>query len=168
MVVLIAFPALAYAGITLLSDWDGFGGADDSSDTLVDAGDEADDESATPEESVDPAATPTETPVETPVETPAPLPADMARPVEVYNSTNQSGLASNGADRLEAAGFTDVSSGNWAGEDPAASIVYYSTPADITTAQLVASTLGLVTVQESVELAPAGVVAVLAADYTAT
>jgi hypothetical protein len=61
-----------------------------------------------------------------------------------------------------------VSSGNWAGEDPAASIVYYATAADITTAQLVASTLGLVTVQESAELAPSGVVAVLAADYTAT
>jgi hypothetical protein len=165
VVVLVVFPALAYAGITLLSDWDGFSGDGDPSDEeLVDAGDVTGDEGATPEESVDPAATPTEAPVETP----APPPADMARPVEVYNSTNQSGLASNGADRLEAAGFTDVTSGNWAGEDPAASIVYYSTAADITTAQLVASTLGLATVQESVELAPAGVVAVLASDYTAT
>ena len=162
--VLVVFPALAYAGITLLSDWDGFGGADDPADALVDAGDQTEDEGATPEESVDPAATPTEAPVEPP----APPPADMARPIEVYNSTNRSGLATNGADRLEAAGFTDVSSGNWEGEDPAASIVYYSTAADITTAQLVASTLGLVTVQESAELAPAGVVAVLAADYTST
>lgn len=161
VVVLLVFPALAYAGITLLSDWDGLPGGGDQA-AQVEPDDTEETGEGTPEETTE------EEPTSTEAETPEPPPADFSRPVEVYNSTTITGLASNGADRLEAAGFTAVTSGNWSGEDPASSIVYYGTPDDVTTAQQVAATLGIVTVTESAELAPAGIVAVLAADYVVT
>ena len=69
--------------------------------------------------------------------------------------------------RVDEAGFTAVSAGNWTGGDPDASVVYYATAADIATAQLVADMLGIGTVQESAEQAPTGVVVVLATDYEA-
>lgn len=166
VVVLIVFPALAYAAVTVLSDWDGLGslGSDDTASEAPADETPADEEPATEET---PSATPTETETATP-EPPPPPPLNQARPVDVYNATNRSGLAGNAADRLEAAGFTDVSALNWDGDDPAASVVYYPTADDITTAQTVAQTLGIAQVVESATEAPEGIVVVLATDYQAT
>jgi len=161
LVVLLVFPALAYAGVTWLSDWPGLGG-NDQSDTGAAPSDQATDATGNPTETAAPEAT-----VEPTVEPPPAPPADVARTVVVSNATTTSGLAGNGRDRLETAGFTSVTTDNWDAPDPAASVVYYQLPADITTAQLVASTLGIATVQESAELAPDGIVVVLAGDYTA-
>lgn len=166
VVVLVVFPALAYAAVTVLSDWDGLGslgGDGTATDTPADEA-PADEEPATDET---PSATPTETETTTP-EPPPPPPLNQARPVDVYNATNRSGLAGNASDRLEAAGFTDVSALNWDGDDPAASIVYYATADDVTTAQTVAQTLGIAQVVESATEAPEGIVVVLATDYQAT
>ena len=58
-----------------------------------------------------------------------------------------------------------MTAGNWDGGDPDTSVVYYATPDDVATAQLVAQTLGIATVQESAEQALTGVVVVLATDY---
>ena len=164
LVVLVVFPALAYGVVTVLSDWDGLGslGSGDGT-TADDPADEApvDEEPATEE-------TPSATPTETTPEPPPPPPLDPARAVDVYNATNRSGLAGNASDRLAAAGFTDVSALNWDGDDPAASIVYYATADDITTAQTVAQTLGIAQVVESATEAPEGIVVVLATDYQAT
>jgi len=164
-VVLVVFPALAYGIVTWLSDWDGLS---DLGDDIVaeDPGD--DEEPATePEPTATGTATPTETsaPVET--QTPEPPPADLSRPIQVFNSTNTSGLARNGADRLTAAGFTTIDVADWDGDDPAASVVYYGAATDITTAQQVATTLGLpvTAATESAEQAPSGIVVVLASDY---
>lgn len=166
VVVLIVFPALAYAAVTVLSDWDGLGSLGGDDTTTEEPADEApaDEEPATEET---PSATPTESAAETPEPPPAP-PLNQARPVDVYNATNRSGLAGNASDRLEAAGFTDVSALNWDGDDPAASIVYYATADDVTTAQTVAQTLGIAQVVESATEAPEGIVVVLAEDYQAT
>jgi len=161
LVVLLVFPALAYGGVTWLSDWPGLGG-NDQSDTGAAPSDQATDATGNPTETAAPEAT-----VEPTVEPPPAPPADVARTVVVSNATTTSGLAGNGRDRLETAGFTSVTTDNWDAPDPAASVVYYQLPADITTAQLVASTLGIATVQESAELAPDGIVVVLAGDYTA-
>ena len=161
LVVLLVFPALAYAGVTWLSDWPGLGG-NDQSDTGAAPSDQATDATGNPTETAAPEAT-----VEPTVEPPPAPPADVARTVLVSNATTTSGLAGNGRDRLETAGFTSVTTDNWDAPDSAASVVYYQLPADITTAQLVASTLGIATVQESAELAPDGIVVVLAGDYTA-
>lgn len=164
VVVLVVFPALAWAGVTVLSDWDGLSslGGDD-------AAQEEEPVDETPVDDTEATETPTETPTETEAPPPPPPPAlNQARAVDVYNATNRSGLAGNASDRLEAAGFTDVSALNWDGDDPAASIVYYATADDITTAQLVAQTLGIAQVVESATEAPEGIVVVLATDYQAT
>lgn len=163
LVVLVVFPALAYAAVTVLSDWDGLSGDGGDAQTQQPTDDEPADEPTEAAET--PAATPTET--STP-EAPPPPPLDQARPVDVFNATNRSGLAGNASDRLEAAGFTDVSALNWDGDEPAASIVYYATANDITTAQLVGQTLGIAQLVESAADAPEGIVVVLADDYQAT
>lgn len=167
LVVLVVFPALAFGIVTALSQWDGLGGWQDSL-----AGDSAETEDESTDDTGGSTDSPTtaapETPEVTPTPTPEPPPADLTRPVEVLNATNTSGLARNGGDRLETAGFTAVDVGDWSGTDPAASVVYYGTPGDVTTAQQAAATLGIVTVTESLELAPAGIVVVLADDYQAT
>jgi hypothetical protein len=162
--VLIVFPALAYGVVTFLSDWDGLGGGGD--DTVAE--DTGDDGTDVVDDGATDAPTATETPAPSETPTPEPPPIDLARPFEVFNATNTSGLARNAADRLGAAGFTTVDVGDWPGDDPAASVVYYGVSTDITTAQQAAATLGIATVTESAELAPAGVVVVLADDYQAT
>ncbi|NLE71712.1 MAG: LytR C-terminal domain-containing protein [Actinomycetales bacterium] len=164
LVVLVVFPALAYWGATFLADWQGLGGDEDpdaAPTSSVDPSAEAEEGEGEGEDEpeTEPSASPT------PEEPPAP-PADTTRPVDVYNATNRSGLAANAGGRLEAVGFTDVSALNWDGEDPATSIVYYGVAADVTTAQLVGSTLGIAQVVLSTEQAPEGIVVVLAADYT--
>lgn len=162
LVVLVVFPALAYAAVTVLSDWDGLstGSGDDGQQQA------APEETTPASEDTTPEATPEETPEqETTPEPPPPPPLDTARPVDVYNATSRSGLAGNAAGRLEAAGFTDVSALNWDGTDPAASVVYYGSADDVTTAQTVATTLGIAQVVESAADAPEGIVVVLWTDY---
>ncbi len=160
--VLVVFPALAYGFVTWLSDWDGLSGVDlpTFADSTEDPAEETDD--AAPEETDDEAPVEPEEP-ETPVE-PEPV-ADLSRPVQVFNATGTTGLAAGGADRVEAAGFTTVTAGNWQGDDVDTSVVYYPAAADVATAQAAAAALGIAAVQESAELAAEGIVVVLAADY---
>ena len=164
LVVLILFPLLAFGLVTWLSGWNGLPGS---------AGPTAsgDATQATDEPVVEGSETATEPPAtqETPTPTvepepPAPEP-NLDTGVEVFNSTSRSGLASGAAELIQEAGFTAVTAGNWAGGDPETSVVYYATPDDVATAQLVAQTLGIATVEESAEQAPTGVVVVLATDY---
>lgn len=166
VVVLIVFPALAYGAVTYLSDWNGFGSgsSNDSAQTGGDDGSVPPSPTPTPgatDGAADP-GTPTET---TAPDAPAAPPADLTRAVEVFNATNTSGLARNAGDRLKTAGFTSVDVGDWKKDRPAASVVYYPTAADVTTAQQAAATLGIATVTESADLAPDGIVVVLADDY---
>lgn len=162
LVVLVVFPAIAYAAVTVLSDWDGLPGSN-AEEPQTEPSDEPSDEAS--QEPTEPVEEPTDEATEEPP--PAP-PADVTRAVDVYNATNRSGLAGNARDRLEAAGFTDVSALNWDGDDPAASVVYYGPETDVTTAQLVGSTLGITQVVQSAADATDGVVVVLMGDYTAT
>ena len=85
----------------------------------------------------------------------------------MLNSTRINGLAAGAAEKLETAGFTDLSTGNWSGDDVAASVVYYQLADDVATAEQVAATLGLSTVELSPEVATDGIVVVLAQDYQA-
>ena len=167
VVVLIVFPALAYGIVTFLSDWDGFGDlGSDSAEQQEPAGN-ADGDPVEPDPTDPGAEEPAETPTETEPAPPPPPPADLSRPVDVFNSTNTSGLARNGADRLTAAGFTTIDVADWDGDDPATSVVYYGVATDVTTAQQVAAALGLpaTALVESAEQAPDGIVVVLADDY---
>lgn len=161
VVVLVLFPLLAYGVVTWLSDWQGLGGTQEEPTGTTDGGDEA----AAEDPATDPATTDPATEVPEQPEAPPPPVADVAAPVAVYNSTSTSGLAGGAAGRLEDAGFTSVTPDDWDGEDPDASVVFYATAADVATAQLVASTLGIAAVQEDAAQAPQGVVVVLADDY---
>ena len=165
VLVLVVFPVLAYGLVTWLSDWEGLAGVD-----LPNLADSQDDGTGTDDGAGDPAddaaESPTTAPPPTSEEPVAPPPVvDPVRAVQVLNSTSTSGLASSGADRVEAAGFTEVSAANWAGEDVAASVVYYPGPDDVATAEAVAAALGITAIEESATVAPDGIVAVLASDY---
>jgi hypothetical protein len=161
IVVLIVFPALAYAAVTLAASWDGFPGSDAPTGTVTQEGPGDTTGATEPTESTPPTAE--ETPAETPTpEVPA---ADLTRSVVVENATNTSGLAAGAAGTLEDAGFTAVDTGNWDGDSPAASTVYYPAPADQGTAQAVAAALGIATVQESADVAGDVVRVVLADDF---
>ena len=166
VVVLVVFPALAFAAVTILSDWDGLSGLrgdDDGTQQAApgDGGDLESDPADTPDEALEETPEPEQTP-----EPPPPPPLDVARPVDVYNATNRAGLAGNASGRLEAIGFSDVSALNWDGQNPATSIVYYPTAQDVTTAQTIATTLGIAQVVESAADTPNGkIVVVLANDY---
>lgn len=165
VVAVVLFPVLAYAAVTVISDgvdlpWQGSETATEDTAGTDDATGGAADPT---EEATEPAeeATPTPTPEPTPDAV-----VDLARAVEVFNATTTSGLASSAKDAVEAAGFTNVSSGNWDGDDQAATVVYYPAAADVATAQAVAAALGIAAVEESVDLAPEGIVVVLADDFT--
>lgn len=162
----VLFPVLAYAAVTVISDgvdlpWQGSG---TTTEETTGADGEAEDATEPTEEATEPAedeATQTPTPEPTPEAV-----VDLARSVEVFNATTTSGLASAAKDAVEAAGFTNVSSGNWDGDDQAATVVYYPAAADVATAQAVAAALGIASVAESAEVAPEGIVVVLAGDFT--
>src|SRR5699024_1491348 len=117
LIVLVIFPVLAYGLVTWLSDWEGLAGVD--LPTFSDSADDGTGEDGTGEggtgedtEPTDEATTPPETETEPEVPEVPPAVVDPARPVQVLNSTSTSGLASNGAAKVEEAGFTDVTSGN--------------------------------------------------------
>lgn len=165
LLVLVVVPLIAYGLVTWLSDWDGLPGRGE---------DPVAEEPAEPAGTPTPGATATDPPTEPaeeptePAEEPQPPAAepDPTTPVEVYNSTGRSGLAGSAAERVEDAGFTSVTAGNWTGEDQDASVVRY-TGADLQpTAALVAQTLGIERVEESPD-AGATIVVVLASDYDA-
>lgn len=160
VIVLVVFPALAYGAITVLSDWEGLPGANSGAQDAPDDADEpADEATEAPEPEVTPEVTPEPPPPPAPV---------LDRAIEVFNATTTSGLASNARGRLEGAGFTAVTTGNWSGVDPPISTVYYTTAADLGTAQLIASSLGITTILESAEAAPESVIVVLVGDYVST
>jgi hypothetical protein len=105
-----------------------------------------------------------EAPPETPVveEPVAPAPA-MGTPVVVLNAAGIGGLAAEQADRLTAAGFTAVTTGNIdATTDD--SVVYYASEDQRVTADLVAQTLGVATVTSGAPDGGAGITVVLVTD----
>ncbi|MBC7291569.1 MAG: LytR C-terminal domain-containing protein [Actinotalea sp.] len=162
--VVVIFPLLAFGAVTWLSSWQG------TQDDEPIAGAPLDDEpeATEPAEPTEPEGTDEEPVEETPTEEPTPeepaLPEpDLTASVIVLNATNTSGLASGGAARLQEAGFTTVTSGNWQGQDPPASVVYYADAADEGTAAEVATALGITAVEQSDDVDR--VTAVLWTDY---
>lgn len=160
LVALVVFPALAYLAVTLLSSSSGSSATSTtSSSTAV--------TSESPSESATDSATETAEPTETETETEAPLPdPDLARTVRVDNATTTSGLAGGARDELEAAGFTDVSTGNWDGADVGDTVVLYPAAEDLGTATQIAEVLGITRIEEDADLAGDVVLVVLEADYT--
>ncbi|MDR2373660.1 MAG: LytR C-terminal domain-containing protein [Bifidobacteriaceae bacterium] len=88
--------------------------------------------------------------------------ADKSISVTVYNAGVTKGAAAAAADSLTAAGFTKA---GWAYEpnpaDPAASTVYYSTDAQLATANQVAATLSIAQIELNPQVAGGNIVVVV-------
>lgn len=167
LLVLVLFPALAFGVVNSLYSWDGLGSSSDATsdapaddlaaeggegDGAAEGGEETAPEGGAAEESAEP-------------EAPAPV-ADRTTSVMVLNAAKVSGLAGKTADKLTAAGFTTVDSGNYTGAATTVSGVYYATEDQAVTAAEVASTLGITKVELSPTQSPSGITAVVAKDYT--
>lgn len=167
LLVLVLFPALAFAVVTALTSADislpglsssnstpaddtATDGATDAvsggTDTATDGAPPASD-AGTPEAEAPPAAT-----------------ANLAAPVLVVNSTATKGLAAKGAAALTAAGFTKVTTGNYSGAEKT-STVFYATADLEPTAQAAAKALGITTVTLDAAKAGSSLTAVLEKDY---
>lgn len=85
---------------------------------------------------------------------PSPTPTATAEPVHfdasivVLNAAKISGLAGKNAEKVTAGGFTAVTAGNASSNLPSANTVRYSEPKFATTAQQVASLLGIAVVEQ--------------------
>ncbi|MEZ0446807.1 LytR C-terminal domain-containing protein [Cellulomonas sp. ICMP 17802] len=156
LLVLVLAPALAFVLVNLAA-------RDGNLPALPGASSPASDSSGTPDDTAsDGATSPTDTATETtPADQPSAAAPAMDTPVTVLNAAKISGLAGTQAEKLTAAGFTAVTTGNFTGTAPADSVVYYATEDLKATADLVAATLGLTTVTLSADDAGTGVSVVL-------
>jgi len=92
--------------------------------------------------------TPTASPSPTPTATAEPVHFDAA--VVVLNGAKIGGLAGTNSAKLTASGFTAVTAGNISANLPAANTVRYADPVFQTTAQQVATLLGIAAVEQGV------------------
>jgi len=164
LAVLVLAPALAY-GIVAFATRGGdlplsSGGGSDADDTPTATAPATPGGEATDGEEPDGEATEPASEEPTQEETVAPEP-DLTTSVTVYNAAGIQGLAAKGAERLGAAGFSQVTPTNFTGTKPAESTVYYATDEDQPAAELVASTLGVPVIQLDPAQAPTGIVVVL-------
>lgn len=77
---------------------------------------------------------------------------NKATQVTVVNATGVQGYAAQQSDVLQAAGYTSVTPANPSGTVPTASVVWYENEADKATAQDVATTLGIASVEQTTGL----------------
>lgn len=157
LLVLVLAPTLAFVLVNLAA-------RDGNLPTLPGTSDSPVADEPQPEEPADGEEAPADEGAETPpVEEPvAPAPV-METPVVVLNAAGIGGLAGEQAEKLTAAGFTAVTTGNTqASTDD--SVVYYASEDQRATADLVAQTLGLTVVTLSPTDAGAGISVVLVSD----
>ncbi|WNB85277.1 LytR C-terminal domain-containing protein [Cellulomonas sp. ATA003] len=112
---------------------------------------------------------PSSPPVAEPEPTAAPVPSpepDLEVPVQVLNATSVVGLAARAAEQLEDAGWTQVSTDNYAGTPVPSSRVTYAAPDLEVSARAVADVLGIETTVLARGGAADGVVVVLEQDVT--
>jgi hypothetical protein len=154
VIVLVLAPTLAYLGVSYLANL-GSGTATDAPAVV------------TTEPSADATATAEATPTVEPEPQPTveEIPVNLDAAVLVLNGSGIRGIASSAADTLGAAGFTTVTTGNSTSSVPTESTVYYANADLATTAQLVATTLGIALVVEDAG-ATDSVAVVLRRDFT--
>ncbi|MBO0901294.1 LytR C-terminal domain-containing protein [Cellulomonas sp. zg-ZUI222] len=162
LVVLLVVPVLAYGAVEYLSrtgDLPQSGGGTSQEQPEVPAEEDATggegDGTEAPEGEAE-APVPEAT-------TPAPEPV-LTTPVAVLNGARVSGLAGRVADELTAAGFTDVTPDNATTALPAESTVYVASEDLRPTADLVAATTGVPTVEVAPDRADGGIVVLLVTD----
>lgn len=169
LVALIVVPAIAVGAVFVLSGWGDWPWSKDAAKPSASApADPGDEESSTDGESAspDPSTSADSPSASAPASSSAPAATpDLARAVLVENATGKSGLASGARDRLKAAGYTALTTGNWKGAALKTSTVYYPKEADAVTAAAVAQQLGIATVTLDAAAAGDQVRVVLEADY---
>lgn len=93
--------------------------------------------------------------------------ADKTLEITVLNNTSTSGLAAQGAAKLEAKGWNVVGTGNHTPQGSVATTtVFYGNPDFEVTAQAVSKLLGVGGISQSSEIAGDGIAVVLAGDFT--
>ncbi|TQL01655.1 LytR C-terminal domain-containing protein [Cellulomonas sp. SLBN-39] len=152
LAVLVVVPALAFAAVSYLT-----AGGDSPIGGTDGAGGGA---------SQTPAPTETAAQTEPPAEEVPAAPA-LDTPVQVLNGAGIEGLATRVTGQLNGVGFTSVTAGNASAPLPAASTIYIGSEDLRVTADLVATTLGVPTVEVNIGAAPAGIVLVLVTDPAA-
>jgi len=178
LAAIILGPLLAYFIVTAISTGDlpGMGGDgtttqqngdtvtptvepdDDDEDTSTDDEASPDDETTTDDET-----TPDDEPT---TEEPAVEP-DLGTRVMVLNSTSTGGLAGRARDTLEAAGWTNVATGNFSGTLPASTVFYAEDDDELeASARAVAEELGITNVELDAARATDPITVVLEADFT--
>jgi len=91
---------------------------------------------------------------------------DLSTRVMVLNSTSTSGLAGRARDSLEAAGWTDVATGNYSGTLPGSTVYFAEDDPELeASAREVAAELGIDSVELDPELATDPITVVLEADF---
>lgn len=93
----------------------------------------------------------------------APAAVNLGAKISVLNGTGKDGLAARNAEKLTAAGFTSVTTGDYRETDPEQSAIYYHSSELKATAQKVAAEIGITALQEDAAKAhdAAGIVVVL-------
>ncbi|MBO3088738.1 LytR C-terminal domain-containing protein [Cellulomonas dongxiuzhuiae] len=163
VVVLVVVPVLAYGAVAYLSrtgDLPVVGSPTQGQDAPVAPDDGAVDEGAGEE---DPALAEGEPTPEAEPTAPAAEPV-LTTPVTVLNGARVGGLAGRVAEELEAAGFTAVSPDNATDTLPATSVVYMAGEDLRATAELVATTVGVTTVEVDPAQAGPGITVLLVTD----
>ncbi|MCG2797282.1 MAG: LytR C-terminal domain-containing protein [Cellulomonas sp.] len=161
VVVIVVVPLIAFGGVWYAAR-NGYvshipGLSDSSSTAEADA-----DASASADPTGSAAATETPAATEAPATT-APVAPVLSTTVDVVNAAGISGIAATAAAKLQAAGFTSVTTGNGSKDGATASTVFYASEDLATTAQQVATTLGLTTVTLSADQAGDAITVLLVA-----
>lgn len=166
LVVIVAVPLVAWAGVALLSK---MGATNPTAPTTpsavapaVPTQPAADGATAqAPEETTAPAET--QAPPAEPTEEAAPAeePADRSINVVVYNATDVAGLAGGAADKAKAAGYTNAAAKNFEGTAPSENTVYYAGEANAAEAKEVAAALGITAVVDDAAAAQSAPVVVV-------
>lgn len=174
LVVLILVPALAWGAVSLLSR------SDHPASDLVSPSASPSPEATEEATSAMPSEEPTE-PTEPPVADPTAEPTqevqaeptqepqvDMTTGITVHNGSRVNGLAGRTGDRLRNAGYTAVTvqPGVYSQDQPSVTTVFYAGPEQQATAQAIAQSLGIATVEESAAQAQSNpIVIVLRSDF---
>ena len=163
LAVIVVVPLVAWGAVTLLAqgghlpDLPG-AGASQTQDAVTGPTDAASTQPTGGGQATTPAAAPT---------TPAAQQAVLSTPVSVLNGAKIPGLAAQVGNKLTAAGFTKVTTGNTTATTPAASTVFYGSDALKATAELVGQTIKVSNVVMSPTDAPNGIVVVLRSNPSA-
>lgn len=160
LVVLVLAPALAYGAVWAISEW----GSGDyvpkpPQSTATDVPDFDD------EDPVEPEPTATQEPTQEPTVEPTPDPTPvLTTKVEVLNATRVTGLAGRVTDGVKELGFANAEAGNFRGDRPSETVIYFRNADLEFTANYIGQSLEITKFELNPE-ASSDIVVILAGDF---